>query len=458
MNPWGLLRIFGGVLLIVSVSMLFPAALGVLLADTGAILTFFASALLTGFVGMALFFATEDSPRHLRRGDMFLLLTVVWSATPLFAALPFLRMGLVESYFTAVSALTTTGLMVFPMDHILGFWFAMLQWMGGFAVISLLGMLLVYMGIGGMSLRRGQMAMDISEFLPALKRMSFIMIPPYVGLTILCTLLLWATGLPLLQAVPLALSTISTGGTHLEAPVFFTELVVVIFMFLGATSFLLHTTRDWRAYVQDMEFRFFLFLIATATLILWSHNILRGHISLEALFDSLFLSVSLFSTAGHVDTAGSVIDIPVIPMAVCAFVGGMALSTAGGLKVMRLWLLLAQGYRETIHLSHPRSIVSARFGGRRVDISIVNAIWGVFLTMLLFLAFCSALLAIDGLGFESAFLTALAALSNTGPILVAGQTLMLSEASQLLLCFAMIAGRLEFLVLLGLLVHAVWRE
>ena len=455
MNLWRLLRIFGGVLLILSTAMFLPTALAAFLGEGGHFLTFFASALLTGFIGMTLFFATENSPHRLRRGDLLLLLAVLWSGTPVFAALPFAHEGFADAYFTAVSALTTTGLLLFPLDPVLKFWFALLQWMGGFAVISLLALLLVYMGIGGMSLRRGQRAMDLTGFLPALKRMSFLVMPPYLIFTALCICLLWATGSPFLDAVSLALSTISTGGMILDKPSLLTELVLTFFMLLGATSFLLHSTRSVKSYFLDLEFQFFLFLIAAATLLLWTHNILEGNMSLVSFCNSLFFSVSLFSTTGH--SAPTHIHIPGIFMVLCALVGGMALSTAGGLKVMRLWLLLAQGYREAIHLSHPRSVVSARFGGRKVDISIMNAIWGVFLAMLISLAGLSVLLATEGLEFKTAFLIATAALSNTGPFLIEGKMLLLSGYSQLLLCAAMIAGRLEFLVLLGLLGHALWR-
>ena len=145
---------------------------------------------------------------------------------------------------------------------------------------------------------------------------------------------------------------------------------------------------------------------------------------------------------------------------IASLVGGCAGSTAGGIKVIRLLLLIKQGQREIIRLIHPNAQVTVKVGKQPVDNSIIDAVWGFFAAYVALFVVMMLVLMFNGLDQITAFSAVAATISNTGPGLgeVFYNYASLSEFNKLLLCFSMLLGRLEIFTLLVLFMPAFWRK
>lgn len=179
---------------------------------------------------------------------------------------------------------------------------------------------------------------------------------------------------------------------------------------------------------------------------------------------TIFNAVSLVTTSGFWD--GPMIQ-PQAAVALgaimLAFIGGASVSTSGGLKLMRLWLLLSQGRRELRRLVHPRSAMAIRFRGRVLDDEVLRGMWAFFFGYVAVFALVSLILSAMGLGLVPALAAAVASLANTGPLftIVSGggePYALLPDGAKWLLSVVMIMGRLEVLAFLSLLHPAFWRR
>lgn len=138
------------------------------------------------------------------------------------------------------------------------------------------------------------------------------------------------------------------------------------------------------------------------------------------------------------------------------FMGGCAGSTVGGMKVIRFLLLIRQGRREIYRLVHPQIVQALKVNGRPVPEEVISAVWGY---MLLFIILMMLLMA-GGMDQITAFGAVATCLNNVGPGLgeVATNFTSVSDGSKWLLCFAMLAGRLELFTVLVLFSRMFWRS
>ena len=235
---------------------------------------------------------------------------------------------------------------------------------------------------------------------------------------------------------------------------------------LSGISFTLHfyafRQRSLHPYRIDPECRTYLVILLTTTLIAWlilfTHN---EHDAVASLRYGLFATVSIVTTTGF-----SIADHSVWPsvlpflLFLGSFTGGCAGSTAGGIKVMRLLLILKQGSREITRLIHPNAVLPIKVGQRSVPDRVMEAVWGFFsVYVLAFTIMFIAVLATD-LDLTTAFSAVAACINNLGPGL--GQVVHhygdINSVAKWILCFAMLIGRLEVFTLLVLFSPAFWRK
>ena len=150
--------------------------------------------------------------------------------------------------------------------------------------------------------------------------------------------------------------------------------------------------------------------------------------------------------------------LPVL-LLILSFMGGCAGSTGGGLKAMRLLLIFRQGMRELKQLLHPNAIIPLKLDARRVQPSVVSAVWSFYAVYMVCMVTIMLLMLATGLDFTSAFSATTAAMNNLGPGLgsVAANYAMVSEIGKVILCGAMLLGILEVFTLLVLFTPAFWR-
>ncbi|MDP2228643.1 MAG: TrkH family potassium uptake protein [Moraxellaceae bacterium] len=474
-------RILGILMLLYSVTLLPPMLLSLWLDDGG--ITAFSVALIEIVaLGMLAWWPNRHQRDELTPRDGFVVVTLFWVVFGTIGAFPFLlsphhALPFVDALFESFSGLTGTGSSVMAdLDNIppsLNYYRHQLCWLGGMGIVVLAIAIMPMLGVGGMQLYRAESPGVVKDKLtPRITETAKALWLIYVGLTLLCLLCFRLASMSWFDAVCHAFSTIATAGFsthgnsigHFNSPLI--ELITAVFMFAGAINFGLHfmALRRGRpiAYWRDPELRFFagslLLLIALVSVMLWSSSTLAP---LQALRHGLFMSTSLLTTTGFSSTDFTMWP-GILPFLVvsASVMGGMAGSTASGVKPLRMMLALKHSLREISRLLHPNGVFALRLGRKVVHYRVIDAVWG-FLTLYLgvFVIMMWSVMA-TGVDFVTAYGAVVCSLNNAGAGLgaVASSYASLNDAAKLILMGGMVLGRLEIFTLLVLLSPAFWRR
>ncbi|MEL6111777.1 MAG: potassium transporter TrkG [Pseudomonadota bacterium] len=458
-----ILRVLGVALGYLALGMLVPVGFGLIngLAGIGSFLFAFVVSLI-GAGGLIIATGNQRPTTDFRGGIMIVFLW--WVIAPFFGMLPFILDGYgpLEGLFLAVSALTTTGallsrdaLVAAPLHHL---WFALMQWLGGIVSIAIAASITVrpvFFGVETVQLPFSRGERD--SYLRSLRLAFYAFIGTYAILTFLCFFILKANGLDDFDAGILALSTLSSGGLSgtreslADYPLWTSELLFP-FVLLSGTNFLLiafAVRGQWKK-VSDVETETLLAMIAGVGMLLW---VLTGAGDVDRLLSQFFNAASLLTTNGIFlgETP------PLAVAAVAALIGGAAVSTAGGLKVLR-WLVIIRRGREEV-----RRLISPNIVQGNIPIAEEFGVWMHFLVFTLVLGVMMLILTVGGARFDLAAAAAAGALSNTGPLLGLAQGATgnyggFGPAAQLSLMVVMILGRIEAVAALVLLNRAFWRS
>lgn len=476
-------RIVGVLLMLFSLTML-PGLLLAWVYQDGQIPVFASSLLIILLAGLLLWLPVRRARHELRTRDGFLIVVLFWGVLGLVGALPLvlsdaLSVSLTDAVFESLSGLTTTGATVLTgLDHLpesIRFYRQQLQWFGGMGIIVLAVAILPMLGIGGMQLYRAETPGPVKDtkLTPRIAETAKTLWLLYLVLTIVCAGAYWLAGMTLFDAVGHSFSTVAIGGfsTHDASIGYFDSplisMVCVTFMLISAINFAMHFAawreKSLRSYLQDPETRWFFGIVGAVVLItvgtLWWT--LPDHGLAGSLHHGVFQAVSIGTTAGFSTAAFASwpLYLPILLLMV-AFVGGCAMSTGGGIKVIRFMLLIKQGYREIIRLIHPQAQVLVKVGNRPVDERVINAVWGFFAVYIALFAVLMLAVMATGLDQLTAFSAVAATMTNLGPGLgeVATHYGSINDAAKWILMFAMLLGRLEVFSLLVLLTPAFWRR
>ena len=476
------LKILGILLTLFSGTLLLPLVVS-WLHDDGVLVVFKDTFLVTFTVGVLLWlpFVRDRTEMHIKDG--FLVTFLFYLALGLVGALPFIQVTHVQipvtdAIFESFSGLTTTGATVLTgLDQLppsLLFYRQQLQWLGGMGIIVLAVAILPMLGIGGMQLYRAETPGPVkdSKLTPRIKQTAIALWSIYIGLTAACALGYWLAGMSLFDAICHSFSTVAIGGfsTHDASIGYFDssaiELIAIVFMVLSGINFGLHffalNDRSVSHYFKDDEVVFYLSILGLAVLLVTMVLTAQSDRAIaEAFRASVFQVVSVFTTTGFVTEDFSTWP-SLLPYVIFfgAFTGACAGSTGGGIKAMRVLLICKQGLRETYRLIHPNAIFPIKLNKRPVPNRIVEAIWGYFAIYVIAFLFMHLAMIACGLDFTSAFSAVGASINNLGPGLgdVAAHYGDIDDPAKLILCFAMILGRLEIFTLLVLFTPMFWRR
>lgn len=432
--------------------------------------------------GAVLWLIGRRRARELSVGDGYLVVTLFWVLLSLLGAWPLMNgFGLspVDALFESTSGITTTGATVIDgldsMPRSLLFYRQQLQWFGGMGLIVLGVAVMPMLGIGGMQLYRAEAPGPLKEekLTPRLTQTARALWLIYFALTLACAAGYWLAGMTPFDAVSHSLSTVSTGGFsthdasmgHFASPAI--EAVAVVFMLLAAINFGVHylvwLDRNPMQYLRDTEARTFLGFVLAMVALVGLVLYLEGpydqvHASLR---DAAFEVVSIVTSTGFgiVDFAHWPDFLPLLLIYI-SFVGGCGGSTAGGMKVLRVLLMVKQGAQEVRQLIHPHAILPLRLGRRIVDPRLARSVWGFFALYSFAVATLTLLMIHAGLAPLDAFSAVATCLNNLGPGLgeVALTFQSVSDLGKLLGVVAMLLGRLEILTILVILSPAFWRR
>jgi len=466
-----------------SLTMLPPILVSWFYSD-GAAIAFFDGFALTLAMGVLFWGPVRQQKKELRLRDGFMVVIMFWTVLGITGSLPFMlahepHMSITDSIFESISGLTTTGATVIvgldALPQSLLFYRQQLQWLGGMGIIVLAVAVLPMLGIGGMQLYRAETPgpMKDTKLTPRITETAKALWYIYLGLTLTCTLGYWAAGMGLFDAICHAFSTVAIGGfsTHDASMGYFDstliEMIAVVFMLLAGVNFALHFValryRNLLIYFADSEFRYYMANMAVVCIvvILTLHSTGTYEAWDESITQGIFQTVSIGTTAGF--TTADYSSWPAfisILLLFASFVGGCAGSTGGGIKVIRYVLLIKQGLREIFRLIHPNAQTPIRLGGKTISTRVVEAVWGYFSLYVASFILMYLALALLGIDLTTAFSAVAASINNLGPGLgsVGLNYAGLSDPAKLILCFAMVLGRLEIFTLLVVLSPAYWRR
>ncbi|MEQ1931990.1 MAG: TrkH family potassium uptake protein [Parvularculaceae bacterium] len=474
------IRILGGLTLGVAALMIFPLLLDVF-DGNGASSPFIRGMVVNAFAGATLtVIAAGRDAGDLTRRQAFLTTASAWLLAPLLTGLPFMGVGLtfVEAYFESASGLTTTGATVFTNleetpDAIL-LWRAMLNFVGGIGIVVIAILVMPVLRVGGMQIFRTESS-DQSDKVFS-KGLDFVLwiTGVYIALNVICAAVYAALGMSGFDAVTHAFATIATGGfsTHDSSFAWFDspaiEWAAVVFMCAGALPFVAFVRsireRNPGVVLRDIQVRAFVGFVFLAALLMTPSAMRALDIPFDHAFRLVaFNAMSIITTTGFASGDFQVWGHFAIGFFfVLMFIGGCSGSTAGGIKVYRLQILLKLATAHLNRLVSPSRTVVVTYSTRRIGDEIEIAILTFLVAYLISTAVVTLGLTALGLDFVTALSGAASALGNVGPGLgdiigPAGTYAPLPDGAKGLLALAMILGRLEFFTLLVLLMPSFWR-
>lgn len=456
---------------------------------------------LTAMIAIA---TANYAPRRQARNHLLALLSG-FSLLPIMLAVPLWESigntSFLNAYFEMVSSLTTTGATVFDDPTRLGgadhLWRAMVGWLGGLMIWVTAAAILAPMSLGGFEVLGasgddtvaglGQIT-RIADVPERLRRYAAMMLPVYAVLTLVLWLGLMLAGDSSLVAICHAMSTMATSGispisggvTGAPAGLAGEMLIFVFFIFAVSRQTF---TRDFtdhgaRRYLKDPEIAMGLFcVVALPILLILRHWVGALEVdsgrslgaALLALWGGVFTVLSFLSTTGFESSAWesarswSGLETPGLILMGLAMIGGGVATTAGGVKLLRVYVLYRHAQREFERLVHPSSVGGAGTRARQLRRQGAYVAWIFFMLFAISIAVVMLALSLTGLEFESSLVLTIAALSTTGPLAGVATEIPLSyallpEAAKLILAASMVLGRLETLAIIALMNPEFWRN
>jgi trk system potassium uptake protein TrkH len=434
------------------------------------------------------FLLTQFNKSHkndeVKKRDGFLVVAVGWLAMTIFGSLPYVFSGAIPNYsdafFETISGLTTTGATILEdieaMPQGILFWRSMTQWIGGMGIIVLTIAILPLLGVGGMELFASEAPGPTKDKIhPRIKETAKRLWLIYFSLTAIQCILLMFAGMDFYDAINHSLTTMSTGGFstkqasigHFNTPGI--QYIIIAFMFIAGTNFTLlyfGFKFKFKKFWQNDEFKWYVAAVLILTTIivsvLYLDKIAFGPFE-ENFRAVLFQVVSIITTTGYATTDfttwGSFITFIFFLL---LFTGASAGSTSGGMKLVRIVLLMKNGFLEFKRRLHPNAVVPVHLNGHGVSSKIIyNLLAFVFFYLFMFVL-GSIVITFFGVNFDEAISSVATAIGNVGPgigKLGPSHTFYnLPTGAKWVLSFLMLLGRLELFTIAILFTPYFWKR
>ena len=452
-------------------------------ADSGVFLLSTIITLLAGVIGLLVGRRAES---RMGEREGYVIVAMVWVVFSAFGLLPYYLSGqvpsLTDAWFESMSGFTTTGATIIPdlevITHGLLFWRSLTQWIGGMGIIVLSIAILPIFGLNGMQLYAAEVSgLTYEKVSPRIADTAKMMWSIYVLLTVTEVVALWLCGMNVFDAVCHSFSTIATGGfsTHNNSLEFYDSAAihytVTFFMFISGINFvlLIYLLRGkTRYFFKDEELRWYSVAVAMfAVLLTVGLYVARpgwSGVEMERAFrDSIFTVISSMTSTGY--TISDYMYWPVVAWVVIFFLmltGACAGSTAGGIKWVRLAIIMKNGVAEFQRRIHPNAIIPVKLNEKAVPQQTINNIMAflifyVFIIVITVVIFCAS-----GVNFDESIGAAVSAIGNVGISIgqfgPAGTYAAFPVVAKWVMSFVMLIGRLEIFTVLLLFTRALWRK
>ena len=473
--------LIGILLIVLGASMLGPYALQVIL-DEGSH-SFISASFVTIFIGVLFILANLEKEFKLNLRQTFLFSSLAWVMVALFGSLPFVLstqdFTFSEAFFESMSGITTTGATIIsdldssPKSILL--WRAIMQWLGGIGIVVMAITILPLLKVGGMQLFKMEGPDSTEKILPRTIEVAAIIISTYIVLTFLCGFFYWVFGMTMFDSVSHAMTTIATGGfsTHNDSIGFFKnpniEIVASIFIILGSIpfiSYLKFAQGNRKVFFNDVQIKGLIYLLVISITVMFFYLMFINYESslLDKIRVSSFNVISILSGTGYVtDDFGLWGKFSLVFFLLLMFIGGCAGSTACGIKIFRLQMLLIFLKNQIQKLISPNSVIITKYNNQKISDSFINSVIIFIFTFLFIFLIIAMLLSISGLDFITSISGAASSISNVGPGLgdiigPNGNYQAIPDISKWILSIGMLLGRLELFAVLVLFFPSFWRN
>lgn len=432
-------------------------------------------------IGAFLVLKLNPNSSTLRMRDGFLIVASSWLLASIFGAFPFLLSNsipsFVDAFFETASGFSTTGASILTDIEALPkgilFWRSFTHWLGGMGILVFAIAMLPALGIGGQRIIRAETpGPTLDKLTPKISDSARILYTMYFGMTLLEVVLLCLGGVSLYDSLIHTFGTVGTGGlssynnsiAHFNS--LYVDIIISIFMVLAGINFNLYyllLQGKLKVFFADYELRGYLTIIGIASALiawnLWSTNT-YGSIS-ESLRYSLFQTASITTTTGY-STANFDLWPTFSKMVLFSlmFVGGCSSSTGGGVKVIRVLILMKLIRRGMYRKLHPRAMVPVKIQGKSIPSTTVSGIASFISLYIALFFFGTLLISFENYDMITSATSIIACLGNIGPgfalVGPASNYSAFSDFSKIILSFFMLVGRLELFTVMLLFTRIFW--
>ena len=477
-----LCKIVGLALLVIGLTMIPSLIVAGIYHELPALLAFLYTIFWSAGVGIPMMNLGQDFEEDLRIRDGFLVVTLVWLIAALMGAVPFWMSGaipdFIDAFFESCSGFTTTGCSILTdiesLPKSILFWRSFTHWIGGMGILIFAIALMPSLGISGQNVIVSEApGPTLDKLTPKISDTAKMLYSIYFLFTVIETVLLCLGGMSLFDSLIHTFGSVGTGGlsnysdsvAHFDSA--YIQIVITVFMILCGTNFnlfYLSYKQRWNYFKHDSEFKLYIGIIIGFSLLIMLNLRFSGvydNIG-ESLRHSLFQVSSVITTTGYATADFNLWpSFSKILLLLLMFVGGCASSTGGGIKVIRILVLLKLIRRGIATSLHPRAVVNIRLNDTTIPSeTVTNAANHAFLYLVLLFS-STLLLSLDGFDIITNFTAAITCLGNIGPgfnlVGPMGGFSMFSGPAKLLCSFLMLAGRLELYTLMIILTPKFWR-
>jgi len=436
---------------------------------------------ITGIIGLIMYYPKVDK-KTIRAKEGLAIVAFSWILISFFGCLPFVLSksipSFVDAFFETVSGFTTTGATLINNVEILPkgilFWRSFTHWIGGMGILVFMVALLPAIGVGGFQIFKAESPGPTADrFVPRIKDTAKILYITYISMTILQIVLLLFGGMSLFESILHTFGTVGTGGfstRNLSVGAYdstYIHLVIAVFMILSGVNFSLYYVLykgKWKEVFKNQELKLYLGIIFGSTLLIALNLKISTFQNIGiALKNALFQVSSIITTTGY-----ATVDFDQWPafsksiLFLLMFVGGCAGSTAGGMKSIRILVILKKIKREIGKIFHPRAVIPIKTGDQTISDETVSSISSFFALYIFVFLISTVIISLEGIDLASAASSVAVTLGNIGPGFgFVGPRSSFSEFSsysKLFFSFLMLLGRLELFTIIALFAPKTWKN
>lgn len=481
LNHKAIVKIFSIACRIIGLSMIPSLIVAFIYGESKAAISFIASIGIAVLISLPLSYISRKADLRLFMRDGFLIVTMTWIISGLIGALPFIVSGSItdpfKAFFEACSGFSTTGSSIIDNVEILPksilFWRSFTHWIGGMGIVVFAIALLPSLGLNGQTIAGVETpGPTLDKISPKMSDTAKSLYLTYSIFTVVQIVLLYLGGMNLFDSCVHSFGSMGTGGFsdyNLSIGHFhnaYIDTIIIIFMLLSGASFNLHFKAikyGPKVYTKDIELRTYLFIFLIASLIIMIDLKVSGTYSslTEAADKVSFQVTSILTTTGYNNANYDLWpSLSKIVLFLLMFIGGCSCSTGGGVKVIRI-IILIQYIRRGIALRlHPNAVVEVKINGRKVQSETIGAIMTHVFLFSIVAAAGTLLVSFDNLDIVTSFTSVLSAIGNIGPAFCRAGPMsnysVFSDFSLTVLSFLMVAGRLELVTFFVLFTPRFW--